>query len=103
VLAGMRHRNLPSLLALPLAVAGLGVAVFDEYLEQTGRLECLDGVMGLGTAPRQSLAALIVLLTVDVVFSSTLNDHHRQAAGAAVVPGLLPAWGAVVSATPMPR
>jgi hypothetical protein len=37
---------------LPLAVAGLGVALFHEYLELTGKLECPSGVMGVGTAPR---------------------------------------------------
>src|SRR4051794_38984608 len=33
-----------SLLAVPVAVAGLGVAVFHVYLEAAGKLECPRGV-----------------------------------------------------------
>src|SRR5436190_1735483 len=44
------------LLTLPLAVAGLGVAVFHVYLETAGKLECPQGLLGWGSAPRQSLA-----------------------------------------------
>jgi hypothetical protein len=105
VLAGRRHRGVLNLLALPLAVAGVGVAVFHEYLEQTGKLECPAGVMGIGTAPQQSLAVLVVLLAlvaVGAVRSGSVGDAHGAAAGAAVVLGVLLAWGAVVSAPPMP-
>src|SRR6266704_5012252 len=42
------------LISLPLAVAGLGVALFHVYLEQTGKLECPEGLLALGTAPKQS-------------------------------------------------
>src|SRR6202011_4477973 len=62
VLTGARHRGVLNLLALPLTVAGVGVAVFHEYLEQTGKLECPAGIMGIGTAPQQSLTVLAVLL-----------------------------------------
>jgi disulfide bond formation protein DsbB len=105
VLAGQRHRGVLNLLALPLAVAGFGVAVFHEYLELTGRLECPAGVMGIGTSPQQSLAALTVLLVlvaVGVVRSGNVGDVHLLAAMAAVVLGLLLAWGAVASSPPMP-
>jgi disulfide bond formation protein DsbB len=57
-------------LALPLAAAGLGVAIFHVYLEASGKLECPAGVLGLGTAPQQSLALfalLFVLLVIDVL------------------------------------
>ncbi|MCH8830219.1 MAG: disulfide bond formation protein B, partial [Planctomycetes bacterium] len=37
------------LLALPAAVGGLGVALFHEYLELAGKLECPDGILGVGT------------------------------------------------------
>src|SRR5262249_12993545 len=50
-----------SLLVLPLAVAGLGVALFHVYLETAGKLECPEGVLGWGTAPQQSLAVFVVL------------------------------------------
>lgn len=50
-----------SLLALPLAAAGLGVAAWHEFLVQNGTLECPHGVLQIGTAPQQSLAVLAVL------------------------------------------
>jgi disulfide bond formation protein DsbB len=56
-----------SLLALPLAVGGLGVAGFHVYLEEAGKLECPRGVFGLATAPKQSLAALALLTAVLLV------------------------------------
>jgi hypothetical protein len=104
VLTGQRHRAVLNLLALPLALAGLGVAVFHEYLELTGKLECPAGVMGIGTAPQQSLAVLIVLLVlvaVGVVRSRQVGESHPAATGAAVVLGLLLAWGAVASSPPL--
>jgi disulfide bond formation protein DsbB len=59
-----------SLLALPMATAGLGVAAFHEFLELRGTLECPLGLLGIGTAPQQSLAMFVVLfaiLALDVV------------------------------------
>jgi hypothetical protein len=105
VLTGQRHRGVLNLLALPLTVAGVGVAVFHEYLELTGKLECPAGVMGIGTSPQQSLTVLTVLLVlvaVGIVRSGNGGDFHLLAAVAAVVLGLLLAWAAVVSAPPMP-
>src|SRR5581483_3877300 len=102
---GPRHRAVLNLLALPLAVGALGVAVFHVYLELTGKLECPAGVMGIGTSPQQSLAVLIVLLAlvaVGVIRSRRVGEPHSAAAGAAVVLGLLLAWGAVTSSPPMP-
>jgi disulfide bond formation protein DsbB len=49
------------LLALPLALGGLGVALFHASLEIRGALECPAGVLGLGTAPQQSLAFFLLL------------------------------------------
>jgi disulfide bond formation protein DsbB len=105
LLTGQRHRAVLNLLALPLVLAGLGVALFHVYLELTGKLECPAGVLGVGTAPQQSLAALIVLLvlvTVGVVRTRQAGERHPAAVGAAVVVGLLLAWGAVASSPPMP-
>src|SRR5262249_45325113 len=59
LLTEQRHRAVLNLLALPLVVAGLGVAAFHVYLEMTGKLECPAGVMGVGTAPQQSRAVLV--------------------------------------------
>jgi disulfide bond formation protein DsbB len=95
-----------SLLALPVAVGGFGVALFHVYLEATGKLECPPGLRGWGSAPQQALAALTllsVLLLADVV-------RHRAGATrlavellAAVALGAALAAGAVASAPPMPK
>src|SRR5262245_49152775 len=44
LLTGMGRVVPLSLLALPLAVAGLSVSVFHVYLESTGKLECPKGI-----------------------------------------------------------
>ena len=101
---GRRHWGVLNVLALPLAFGGLGVAAFHVYLELTGKLECPAGVMGIGTAPQQSLAVLTVLLlfiAVGDVRSGKVGERHPSAAGVAVVLGLLLAWGAVASSPPM--
>jgi disulfide bond formation protein DsbB len=66
----------PATLALPLAVAGLGVGAYHVALEVAGSLECPPGVFGLGTAPQQSLAVfslLVVLLAADVLQQPALS------------------------------
>ena len=82
LLTGQRHRAVLNLLALPLVIGALGVAVFHVYLELTGKLECPAGVMGVGTAPQQSLTILIVLLVLvalGVVRSRQLGEPHPAA------------------------
>src|SRR4051812_23864104 len=63
-LAGMQRRVPLSLLALPLALGGFGVAGFHVWLEQTNKLECPLDIAGVGSAPLQSFAmfALLVLI-----------------------------------------
>jgi len=105
LLTGPRHRAVLNLLALPLAVGALGVAIFHVYLELTGKLECPAGLMGIGTSPQQSLAVLIVLLVfvaAGIIRGQKVGEPHPAAAGAAAVLGLLLAWGAVASSPPMP-
>lgn len=51
-----------NLLALPLALGGLGVAGFHVLLISTGKLECPDGIGGLGKAPHQALGAFVLVL-----------------------------------------
>lgn len=98
--------GLLSLLALPLAAAGLGVAIFHMWLEYSGKLECPPGVLGLGTAPQQSLAILILLA---LLLGEDVLAHLQAPAGAAaavvatVVLGGLLAWGCVASAPPPPQ
>jgi disulfide bond formation protein DsbB len=94
-----------SLLALPLAVAGLGVAGFHEYLEGKGTLECPAGLFGWGTAPQQSLAAfavLVAVLLVDGARGRKVGGFDWPAVAAAVVLGGFLTLGAVQSAPPLP-
>src|SRR5258707_453737 len=56
-----------SLFALPLAALGMGVAGYHVWLEATGKLECPMGLLGLGSAPQQSLAALSLLTMILLV------------------------------------
>src|SRR5262245_43046662 len=60
-----------SLLALPLATGGFGVAGFHVFLEHFGFLECPLGILEAGSAPQQSLALFAV------VFGSLLLGSSR--------------------------
>jgi disulfide bond formation protein DsbB len=88
------------LLSLPLALAGLGVAAFHEYLVVTEVLECPKALLGLGTAPAQSLAVFAAL-----TLSSLLGAWSRESKGAfglAIVAGMLMAWASIASSPPLP-
>jgi len=61
LLGGAQRGSFLCLLALPLAAGGLGVAGWHVYLEAIGKLECPKGILEIGTAPQQSLAAFLVL------------------------------------------
>lgn len=105
LLAGPRHHAVLNVLALPMAVGGVGVALFHVYLELAGKLECPAGVLGIGTAPQQALAAQAVLLAVivvGVVLGREAEGRAVPASCAAVLVGLLLAWASVASAPPMP-
>lgn len=105
LLAGQRHRAVLNLLALPLVISGLGVAVFHEYLELTAKLECPAGLLGIGTAPQQSLAVLVVLLAAvvfGIVWSRDAGNNFWLPLTGAILLGMLLTWGAVVSAPPLP-
>src|SRR5262249_12497612 len=94
------------LLAFPLAIAGLGVALFHVSLEVNGKLECPTGVLGLGTAPKQSLgtfAVLVVLLALDVLRGAELGKWTWPALLGGVVLGGLLSWGSCISNPPMPK
>src|SRR5262245_54907237 len=67
LLTGPRHYAILNVLALPMAVGGVAVAVFHVYLEFSGKLECPTGMLGVGSAPQQALAAQALLLVVIVV------------------------------------
>ena len=93
------------LLALPLATAGLGVALFHVSLEVRGKLECPQGLFGWGTAPEQSLAlfaVLLVLLSVDVLGKPQAGAGPAPAWVGVLILGSLLAVGACTSNPPMP-
>jgi hypothetical protein len=101
LLTGM-GRSVPlSLLALPLAVAGLGVSGFHVYLEALGKLECPRGIEGVGSAPQQALAAL-ALLTLVLLLDGLGRLGAVRLGGFALVLGLVlggaAAYGCVASA-----
>src|SRR5262249_3429195 len=88
-----------SALALPLAVGGLSVAVFHVWLELTNKLECPGGIFDLGTAPKQSAVAflvLTVLLLLDVVTGAGERKPVVLVAGAAL--GVLFAAACILTA-----
>jgi disulfide bond formation protein DsbB len=95
-----------SLLALPLAVAGLGVAAFHVWLEVNGTLECPEGVLGLGTAPQQSLsmfALIVVLLLADLFARPKMAVNEWTALFGGVCLGLLLSLGSATSNPPMKK
>jgi disulfide bond formation protein DsbB len=105
LLAGAKHRNVLNLLSLPLAVAGFGVAAFHVSLELTGKLECPSGVMGIGTAPQQSLAVFAILflfVALGVVRAGKAGGPRLPVSMSAFVLGVLFAVAAVKSTPPMP-
>jgi hypothetical protein len=94
----------PGLLALPLAAAGLGVALFHVWLEGAGKLECPAGLLGLGSAPQQSLAvfvALAALLAADALRGAPGPPAGGAIAGAVALGALLAA-ASCTSNPPMP-
>jgi disulfide bond formation protein DsbB len=97
-LADRTQGGLFSLLCVPLAVGGLGVAAFHEYLVLTGKLECPLGLLGLGTAPAQSLATLAALA---VTVAWCARPKLAWVPGGVLL-GLVLAWGCVASAPPLP-
>jgi disulfide bond formation protein DsbB len=105
LVADRSQAGLYGLLALPMALAGLGIAAFHEYLVLTDVLECPPGLLGIGPAPAQSVA-LFGLLSVALVLGALSRPQGESrryglTAGAAAL-GLLLAWASVASAPPMP-
>lgn len=93
------------LLCVPLAWAGLGVAVFHEYLEMTKVLECPPVLWGI-TAPVLSLIVFNFLAT-DVSYGAWCGRHEstRQSLStliAAALAGVALAVACVKSSPPLP-
>ena len=94
-----------TLLALPIALAGLGVAAYHVSLELRGRLECPAGLFNLGTAPQQSLALFAlasVLLLVDVLRGLTAGAVGFAGLVLALALGGGMAWACCNSNPPLP-
>jgi disulfide bond formation protein DsbB len=92
-------------LALPLAVGGLGVAAFHTYLVASGKLECPLGVGGLGSAPAQSLAIYVLItlsLLVGVIGEVRVNAKLIPASLLALGLGGLATYGSI-AANPSPK
>lgn len=88
-------------LAWTSCLAGLGVALFHVRLEARSVLECPDGVLGVGTAPQQSLAffVLFAALLAPRVFA---RGWARGPAVLATVLGVLVAVASLVANPPLP-
>lgn len=107
LLTGAGKQTSLSLLALPLAAAGLSVAGFHFYLEKSGKMECPKGLYDLGTAPQQSVAVftmLTVLLLADVLNRPAMSGKLKFAGCLlALLLGGGFAAGCITSATPPPQ
>jgi len=90
-----------TLLALPLAFAGLGVAAFHVSLELRGKLECPAGLFGIGTAPQQSLA-LFLLLAALMVGDVLRSPRRRLGLTLSSALGALLAVGSTIANPPPP-
>lgn len=80
-----------SLLALPMAIAGVALAAMLVYYESQRAIECPLGVFGLGTAPQQGLVllgSLALVLNFDLLLSGrTLGMMSASLLGAALAYG----------------
>jgi disulfide bond formation protein DsbB len=101
------------LVALPLAVAGLGVAGFHAWLGwtawpragETWYLACPAGIEGYGTAPQQSFAAFALITVVLLIGGVGEVGASGRGGGALIVALVLGAGGAVaalIANPPMP-
>ncbi len=104
LLTGAQRTGL-SLLTLPLAAGGLGVAGFHVYLELNGTLECPQGLFALGTPPKQSLVAFVLLTALLVL--AILSEGAEKGTLSMVLLGTIVLGGvfaaaSVLSAPPLP-
>jgi hypothetical protein len=103
MLAGARHAALASLLALPMALGGLGVAGVHALREYRLEMECPPGWLGIGTAPQQSVALFLLLtivLLADVLQGVKPRLVSLPALAGSVVLGVLLSYGSLISAKP---
>ena len=105
LLSGTRRLVCVAGLALPLAIAGAGVACMHVYLEATGKLECPKGIMDIGSAPQQSLAALgpLALILLLATFPSSQPSGGVLGVFAGLILGAGIAYGCIVSVPSPPK
>jgi hypothetical protein len=98
------HRERLIVLCLPLAVGGFGVAGFHTYLVLSGKLECPQGIAGLGSAPAQSLAVFsIILVALLYGFLSDIRANGFAPLGLALGLGAALVYGSIVANPPGAR
>jgi disulfide bond formation protein DsbB len=105
LLSRVKPISLLSLLSLPMGAGALCVAVFHVWLEAGGKLECPAGILGIGTAPQQALAAqavVLVLLLGDCLVNRESIPAPRSASAAAVILGAALAYAGIKSSPPLP-
>lgn len=102
VTTGMSRTTALAALTLPLAIAGLAIAAFQVWLEQTGKLECPLGVAGLGSAPAQSLAAfaLLTLLLLSEAWQDLRPGGGWSASLGSIALGLVLALLCIITTPP---
>ena len=100
------------LLALPVAIGGLGVAGFTSYLGMTDwprqnenwYLACPMGIEGYGTDSQQSLAAFGVatlILLIGAVGEVKVSGHGGLALLAGIALGVGAAYGSIIANPPI--
>lgn len=97
--AGAEARLLGLHLALATALGGLGVALWHVSLEVRGVLECPSGLLGLGTAPQQSLAFFVVLVAA---IGAALRGRAPNPPWTALALGAVLAACSLVANPPLP-
>jgi hypothetical protein len=96
-----RRTGAIGVIALPLAIGGLGIAGWHAYLEYTHVLECPKGLQEIGTAPQQSLAAfavLTLLLLIDTLRNTSGGHFGAFTILLAIVLGGAFAYGCIRTA-----
>jgi disulfide bond formation protein DsbB len=104
LIAGAHRDGLLAVLSLPLAIGGLGVAAFHVSLEFRGILECPSGLLGLGSAPQQSLAifAIVFALLLMAVLRGGTSGAGRLGLPTGLVLGVVLAVSSCI-ANPPPK
>ncbi len=93
-----RGSSAVSVLVMPVAMAGLAVAIYHVSRELAGKMECPAGILGIGTAPQQSLAVQILLVIVLLI-----AGFRRPVAVVGIVVGIVLAVACIDSAAPVPK